>query len=111
MPPYPLRCYRPGCSELAVYKIAAHWSDGLTQELKTYALTCPHCLPELFRKSLAKQAACRLTAGETLARPCIFELDRTRRDRHLIRREDLEKEQLEPSTTPTEAPSRTDQTS
>jgi hypothetical protein len=90
MPPYPLRCYRPGCEQPAVYKIAARWSDGATEELKTYALTCAACLAEWYRCSCVKQAACRLAPGETLDRPGIFELVRGNRDRQLRRRNDLE---------------------
>ena len=92
MPPYPVRCYTRGCSELAVYKIAARWSDGITQELKTYALACPACLAEAFRHSRAKQAACRLAPGETLEAPGIYELARGRRDLELVRRTDLEQQ-------------------
>jgi hypothetical protein len=92
MPPYSIRCYRRGCEELAVYKIAARWSDGITQELKTYALTCPACLAESFRLSRVKQAACRLASGETLGSPGIYELAHGQRDRQLIRREDLEQQ-------------------
>src|SRR5438270_6457760 len=80
MPPYPVLCSRPGCGRPAVYKIAARWSDGLTQELKTYALSCPACLPASFHASRAKQAACRLTPGETLEAPRVFRLERGRRD-------------------------------
>ncbi len=94
MPSYPVRCCTPGCAELAVYKIAARWSDGVTQELKTYALTCPACLTEAFRRSRAKQAACRRAAGETLESPGIYELVRGRRDPQLVRREDLEQQLL-----------------
>lgn len=94
MPSYPLRCYTSGCSELAVYKIAARWSDGVTRELKTYALTCPACLAASFRRSRAKQAACRLAPGETLETPGIFELVRGRRDPQLVRRDDLEQQLL-----------------
>jgi hypothetical protein len=92
MPPYPIRCYTRGCEELAVYKIAARWSDGVTQELKTYALTCPQCLAESFRRSRAKQAVCRLAPGETLETPGIYELVRGRRDAELRRRRDLEQQ-------------------
>ena len=35
MPPYRVPCSR--CDELAAFKIASCWSDGVTQELKTYA--------------------------------------------------------------------------
>jgi hypothetical protein len=79
---------------LAVYKIAARWSDGVTQELKTYALTCPACLAEAFRRSQTKQAACRLTAGETLESPGIYEMVHGQRDQRLPRREDLEQQFL-----------------
>ena len=90
--PYPVRCYRPGCSRPAVYKIAARWSDGVTEELKTYALACAGCLAELFRRARDKQAACRLAPGESLDVPGIYELARGRRDQELARREDLEKQ-------------------
>src|SRR5439155_16343332 len=97
MPAYPILCYRKGCGKPAVYKIAARWSDGVTQELKTYALTCADCLPDWFRRSLAKQAVCRLAPGEALESPGIYELARGRRDQQLVRREDLEKQLTEPA--------------
>ena len=37
MPPYPIYCYRKGCGKPAEFKIAGRWSDGATNELKTYA--------------------------------------------------------------------------
>ena len=90
MSPYPVRCYRRGCEQLAVYKIAARWSDGVTHELKTYALSCADCLAEQYRQSRIKQKACRLAKGETLEMPSIFDLVRGERDQRLQRREDLE---------------------
>ncbi len=92
MPPYTLFCYRPGCGRLAVYKIAARWSDGITEELKTYALSCPDCLADWYRRSCDKQQACRLAAGESLERPGIYELGPGKRDRELSRRRDLEEQ-------------------
>jgi hypothetical protein len=96
MPSYPVCCYQPGCGKLAVYKIAARWSDGVTQELKTYGLACTDCLAEWFRRSLSRRAACRLTTGEKLEAPGIYELVRGSRDRQLRRREDLEAQLLQP---------------
>ena len=90
MPSYPVLCYTRGCNQLAVYKIAARWSDGVTQELKTYALSCPGCLAEQYRRSREKRAACRLAGGETLDVPAIYELAHGRRDASLVRRPDLE---------------------
>jgi hypothetical protein len=87
---YPVLCTRPGCARPAVYKIAALWSDGTTQELKNYALSCEECLPGAFRLGLAKQAGCRTAKGETLEPPGIYVLSRGRHDQELERRPDLE---------------------
>jgi len=91
MPAYPVRCYQTGCERLAAFKIAARWSDGVTGELKTYALSCSECLTTLFQRSLARQKACRLAPGETLEAAWIYELVRGQRDRDHVRRMDLEK--------------------
>ena len=90
MPSYPVLCYTRGCGRPAVYKIAARWSDGVTEELKTYALCCADCLPACLRQSREKQAACRRAPGEILEPPGAYELARGRRDRALERRLDLE---------------------
>ena len=92
MPSYPVCCTSQGCGQLAAYKIASRWSDGVTRELKTYALTCAACLSAAFRGSSAKQAACRLAPGETLESPGIYELVRGCHDLELKRRNDLENE-------------------
>ena len=94
MPPYPIHCYSRDCGKLAVHKIAARWSDGVTQELKTYALSCEECLPSWFRRSREKQAACRLAPGETLEAPGIYTLQRGRRDVEIARLGDLEQQLL-----------------
>ena len=90
MPPYPVRCYAPGCESPAAYKIAARWSDGLTHELKTYYLACPACARGRFAQARVKRAACRLAPGETLDEPGVYELSRGERDQKLRRRADLE---------------------
>jgi hypothetical protein len=89
---YPLICYRPGCGEPAVYKIAARWSDGVTEELKTYALSCEKCLGGQYAASKVKQAACRRAAGETLDVPGIYELVRGERDSKLVRCHNIEEQ-------------------
>jgi hypothetical protein len=91
MPPYPITCTSKGCQNLAEYKIAARWSDGLIGELKTYALCCAGCLETSFRESLRKQAACRLAPGESLEPPGIYHLERGQRDKKLQRQEELER--------------------
>ena len=91
MPPYPIYCYTKDCPNLAVYKIAARWSDGVLGELKTYALCCADCLPAWFTKSRQSQAACRLTTGESLEPPGIYRLERGCRDQKLQRLTEMEK--------------------
>jgi hypothetical protein len=90
MPPYPVLCTTRDCGRPAVFKIAARWSDGVTEELKTYALCCPECLTAGLLRSRNKQAACRRAPGEILEPPGIYELARGHRDRTLVRRLDLE---------------------
>ena len=90
MAPYLVMCYASGCVNPAAFKIAARWSDGLTHELKTYALACASCLPGLLASALTRRAACRLAAGETLDVPGVYELHRGKSDQSLTRRRDLE---------------------
>lgn len=92
MPPYPPLCYTPHCGQPADYKIAARWSDGVTEELKTYSLCCERCLPETYQQSCAKQRACRLAPGEILEAPGIYRLQRGLADRTLERLVEREKE-------------------
>ena len=93
MPPYPVVCYAAGCPHPAGFKIAARWSDGVTDELKTYYLACPACLSKLYASAQVKRAACRLAPGESLDAPGIYELHRGERDKQHKRREDLEEAQ------------------
>ena len=90
MPPYRVLCSH--CDQLAAFKIASCWSDGVTRELKNYALSCAGCLPAQLEASRAKMATCRLTAGETLESPGIYEMAHGTRDARLCRRSDLEDE-------------------
>jgi hypothetical protein len=68
---YVVRC---DCAALARYKIAAVWSDGNTCELKTYALACENCLSRAYREACQRRQKCRLSPGETLERPWVYEL-------------------------------------
>jgi hypothetical protein len=90
MPPYPVMCYAAGCPNRAAFKVAARWSDGVTDELKTYYLACADCLAQLYASAGAKRAACRLAPGETLDAVGVYELTPATRDKQLVRRKDLE---------------------
>jgi hypothetical protein len=91
MAPYTIVCLTPGCAHTARYKIAARWTDGITGELKTYALCCEDCLPAWFARSRMKQSACRLAPGELLDPPGIYLLQRGQRDHQLLPLDDLTK--------------------
>ena len=72
MRPYPVICLTPGCGRDAQFKIAAHWSDGITRELKTYSLSCNRCVDVHLADAIRKQKNCSLTTGETLDVPVVF---------------------------------------
>jgi hypothetical protein len=95
MPPYAVLCTFAGCRQPAKYKIAALWSDGVTQELKTYELCCDRCLPNAFALSRKKQTECHLAKHETLDAPGIYTLERGRRDAQIHRLQDLENQILQ----------------
>ena len=90
MASYPVLCYAAGCTRPAQFKVAACWSDGITDELKTYALSCGECLAALYVTAGVQRAACRLAPGETLEEPGIYELTRGGRDTTLKRCPELE---------------------
>ncbi len=88
--PFIVRCMVDGCPVEALYKLAAEWSDGTIQELKSYGLACEQHLPTVFRLSREKRGRCRLAGGESLSEPRIFRLEPGARDRQLVRQTDLE---------------------
>lgn len=88
--PYAIICQQRGCGRPAEYKVASRWSDGITEELKTYALTCAECLPALLRQSRERAAACRRAVGETLEPPAVYRLAPGRRDPELERLAEVE---------------------
>jgi hypothetical protein len=90
---YTILCHT-NCGNPAIYKIAARWSDGVIQELKTYSLCCAGCLLEQFASSLKRFDQTRLLKDETLGTPGIYRLAEGQRDRELPRLADLEKELL-----------------
>lgn len=87
---YPLPCQHADCPRPAVYKIAARWSDGLTSELKTYALSCDTHLAELLAESRRRRQRTRTLPGELLEPPGIYQLTPGGRDRDLQRLEEVE---------------------
>ena len=73
MPPYPVICQSPGCGAAATLKVAAEWSDGVTAELKTYALCCEKCVRAWSTTANDHRRVCRLAEGESLSEPKVYE--------------------------------------
>src|SRR5476651_1684451 len=90
MPAYQVFCYTKDCKHPAKYKIAARWSDGVVEELKTYGLCCEECLPTWLQRGRDRQKACQLTPGEALDPPGIYLLQHGKRDQVLQRLTELE---------------------
>jgi len=91
---YLVLCYEPNCGREALYKIAARWSDGIIQELKTYSLCCERCLEKQFASSWQRFPRTQMLEQETLEPPGIYRLSEGWRDRQLLRLKDLEEKLL-----------------
>jgi hypothetical protein len=85
MKPYPICCSGDDCERDAEFKMAARWSDGLTEELKTYGMSCGPCLSSLYRQAEIRRSRCRLAMNETIDAIGIYRLSRGRRDVKLER--------------------------
>ncbi|MBI1832761.1 MAG: hypothetical protein HYR84_15070 [Planctomycetes bacterium] len=92
MPTYQIFCQSKGCKNLAQYKVAARWSDGVVSELKTYGLCCEDCLKKWYARAQESHESCRLIPGETLEEPGIYHLERDHRDQVLRRAAELEQQ-------------------
>jgi hypothetical protein len=95
---YALVCQHRDCPHAATYKIAASWSDGLTSELKTYALSCDNHLAELFATSRQRNQRTRTLRGERLETPGIYPIGSGDRDRDLLRLVEVEEQLLRTAT-------------
>ena len=51
----PVHCGAPGCASDAEYKVAANWSAGRFNELKTYALACESHYAQSYRDALRRR--------------------------------------------------------
>ncbi len=87
---YTIQCTEENCGNLAQFKVASRWSDGITEELKTYALVCSTCLSVGFWRSMARYKACRLSPGEELDEPGIYHFEEPGKTGTLCRAKEIE---------------------
>ena len=82
---YQPTCSAANCTNPAVYKVAAPWSNGTSRELKNYGLACEAhrdsqlALAQMHRKDL------KLAEGETVGQVGLYQVVAGRRDAELPR--------------------------
>jgi hypothetical protein len=82
---YQPTCSASNCTNPAVYKVAAPWSNGTSRELKNYGLACEAhrdsqlALAQMHRKDL------KLAEGETVGQVGLYQVVPGRRDAELPR--------------------------
>lgn len=80
-----VNCTHPYCSDLATYKVAARWSDGGSEELKTYGFACSDHLGEVFQEAKNRRLDYTLCPGEAIEEMAIYRFEPGKRDRQLQR--------------------------
>ena len=81
---YQPACSSPGCDLPAVYKVAANWSDGTSQELKNYGLACEEHRQSALDAARKRRAALKLWDGETVGTISLYKIQPGRRDVELV---------------------------
>jgi hypothetical protein len=85
-------CSHPTCSELAGFKVAAHWSDGRFSELKTYGFACSRHLATIFQDAEGRRLNYPLGPGEASDEIAIYRFEVAMRERPAQRLQGLEAE-------------------
>lgn len=78
-------CSLSHCNEPAVYKIAAHWSDGSFSELKSYGFACSDHLGPVFRQAEGRRQDYEPRPGEAVEEIALYKFEQGKRDRQLQR--------------------------
>jgi hypothetical protein len=71
---YNVLCSAPGCSQQAIYKIGATWSDGKQRELKNYGMACEEHRVQQLERAKAQRDRLRLAEGESVGRVELYQL-------------------------------------
>ncbi len=83
-------CSDPSCTEPAVYKIAAPWSNGVFNELKSFGFACADHLGPVFKQAESRRKVYHPTEAETVGVIGIYKYEPGKRDRQLQRLSGLE---------------------
>lgn len=85
---YKPMCSNRGCSEPAVYKVGAIWSDATSREIKNYGLSCERHRQTQLERAQQHRDGLRLADGETVGPVSLFVLASGRRDSELSQVDD-----------------------
>jgi hypothetical protein len=80
-----VHCGRPQCGKPASYKIAAPWSAGRFNELKSYGLACADHYREAFRDAQRRSKLHQMSPEETVGEIGIYRYEKGKLDRQLER--------------------------
>jgi hypothetical protein len=82
---YQPKCSAPGCDRVAVYKVAASWSDGTSRELKNYGLACEQHRETQLARARSHREGLKLAEGELVGEVGLYQLLPGLRDAELTR--------------------------
>jgi hypothetical protein len=84
-------CLSPRCGKTAEYKIAAPWSSGHFNELKSYGLFCADHLSGAFGNALKRSHSYQASPDESVGEVGVYAYEKGKHDRELSRVKELEK--------------------
>jgi hypothetical protein len=79
----PVHCGTPGCAADAEYKIAAPWSAGRWNELKTYGLACGAHYAQSYKDALRRRKIQPPSAEEVVGEIGVYRFERGKPDKQL----------------------------
>jgi hypothetical protein len=82
---YQPHCSYPGCDHPAIFKIAAPWSNGTSNELKNYGLACDEHRVTQLAVARSKREGLVLADGESVGRVSLYQLMPGLRDAELTK--------------------------
>jgi hypothetical protein len=83
-------CNKAKCGKPAAYKIAAPWSHGSFNELKSYGLACSDHFGDAFREAQRRSKLHAPSVEETVGEIGIYNYEKGKRDKELERLGGLE---------------------
>jgi hypothetical protein len=78
-------CGRAQCGKTATYKIAAPWSAGRFNELKSYGLACSEHYNDVYREAQRRSKLHHMSPEESVGEIGVYRYEKGKLDRQLER--------------------------